>query len=185
MDIGWLQTPTTILPDKWAHGIQWIQSCYLSQLVWIVWKLLLLQTSCWKQSEIMFPYILSTPLVFKFQLVVYEIHIIQPERDTIMKLRAISMLIKIQPDATVCRYLFTAKSLYMFRASRHPSSGVLKTVTTATGTGHNTGTATSLHCSLIRLCWREVAVPLLWPVPEVAVTVFSTPDDGCHDARNM
>jgi len=27
------------------------------------------------------------------------------------------MLIKIQPDATVCRYLFTAKSLYMFRAS--------------------------------------------------------------------
>ena len=26
-----------------------------------------------------------------------------------------SMLIKVQPDATVCRYLFTAKSLYMFR----------------------------------------------------------------------
>jgi len=35
------------------------------------------------------------------------------------------MLIKIQPDATVCRYLFTAKSLYMFRVSQHPSSGVL------------------------------------------------------------
>jgi len=55
------------------------------------------------------------------------------------------MLIKIQPDATVCKYLFTAKSLYMFRVLHHPSSGVLKTVTTASGTGHNTGTATSLQ----------------------------------------
>ena len=26
----------------------------------------------------------------------------------------VCMLIKIQQDATVCRYLFTAKSLYMF-----------------------------------------------------------------------
>jgi len=47
------------------------------------------------------------------------------------------MLIKIQPDTTVCRYLFTAKSLYMFRVSQHPSSGVLKTVTAISGTGHN------------------------------------------------
>jgi len=46
------------------------------------------------------------------------------------------MLIKIQPDATVCRYLFTAKSLYMFRVSQHPLSGVPKTVTAASGTGH-------------------------------------------------
>jgi len=52
--------------------------------------------------------------------------------------------IKIQPDATVCRYLFTAKSLYMFPVSQHPSSGVLKTVTAAFGTGHNIGRATSL-----------------------------------------
>jgi len=149
-----------------------------------------------------------------------------------------SLLIKIQPDATACRYLFTAKSLYMFQVSQHPSSGVLKTVTPASGTGHNIGTATSLqrglirpHCSctdimtctggcgysssnmawsghggtvtaasstghniststslqrgLIRPCWREVAVPILWPVPEAAVTVFSTPDDGCCDTRNM
>jgi len=59
------------------------------------------------------------------------------------------MLIKIQPDATVSRYLFTAKSLYMFRVSQHPSSGVLKTVTAASGTGHNTGTATSLQRGLI------------------------------------
>jgi len=27
-------------------------------------------------------------------------------------------------DATVCRHLFTAKLLYMFRVSQHPSSGV-------------------------------------------------------------
>ena len=71
------------------------------------------------------------------------------------------MLIKVQPDATVCRYLFTAKSLYMFRVSQHPSTGVLKTVTTAFGTGHNTGTATSLQRGLIRPRWREVAVPVL------------------------
>ena len=60
-----------------------------------------------------------------------------------------SVLIKIEPDATVCRYLFTAKSLYMFRVSQHPSSGVLKTVTAASGTSHNTGTATSLQRGLI------------------------------------
>ena len=59
------------------------------------------------------------------------------------------MLIKIQRDATLCRYLFTAKLLYMFRVSQHPSSGVLKTVTAASGTGHNTGTATSLQRGLI------------------------------------
>jgi len=40
---------------------------------------------------------------------------------------------KVQLDATVCRYLFTAQSLYMFRASQHPSSGVLKTVSATSG----------------------------------------------------
>jgi len=52
---------------------------------------------------------------------------------------------KHQLDSTVCRYLFTAESLYMFRMSPHPSSGVLKTVTAASGTGHNIGEATSLQ----------------------------------------
>jgi len=56
------------------------------------------------------------------------------------------MLIKIQPNARVCRYLFTAKSLYMFRVTQHPSSGVLKTVIAASGTG---GTATSFQRGLI------------------------------------
>jgi hypothetical protein len=69
-----------------------------------------------------------------------------------------SVLIKIQPDATVCRYLFTAKSLYMFRESKHPSSGVLKTVAAASGTGHNTGTDTSVQCGPIGPRWTEVSV---------------------------
>ena len=33
----------------------------------------------------------------------------------------------------------------MFRVSQHPSPGVLKPVTAASGAGHNTGTATSLQ----------------------------------------
>jgi len=41
--------------------------------------------------------------------------------------------------------LFHCKSLYMFRVSQHPSSGVLKTVTATSGTGHNIGTATSFQ----------------------------------------
>jgi len=54
--------------------------------------------------------------------------------------------------------IFTAKSLYMFRASQHPSSEVLKTLTATFGIGHNTGTATSFQRGLIR---KEVAVPVL------------------------
>jgi len=46
----------------------------------------------------------------------------------------------------VCSLIyFTAKSLYMFRVPPHQSSIVLKTVTAASGTGHNIGTATSLQ----------------------------------------
>jgi len=40
-------------------------------------------------------------------------------------------------DATICRYLFTAKLLYKFRVSQHPSSGVLKTVPAASDTGQD------------------------------------------------
>jgi len=61
------------------------------------------------------------------------------------------MLIKMSNlNTTVCRHLFTAKSLYMFRVSQHPSSGALKTVTATSGIGHNTGTATSFQRGLIR-----------------------------------
>jgi len=122
---------------------------------------------------------------------------------------------KVQLDATVCRHLFTAKSLYMFRASKRPSSGAL---TATSGISHNIGAATFFQCGLVRTgpdqttleessCtnimtnissnvvwsgqvltrprWNKVAAPVLWPIPEVAVTVFSTPDDGRCDARNM
>jgi len=70
---------------------------------------------------------------------------------------------KIQLDATVGRHLFTAKSLYVFRASQHPSSGALKTVTATSGIGHNTGTATSFQRGLFRTSvsasWRAHTSP--------------------------
>jgi len=79
------------------------------------------------------------------------------DSQTVQIRHLLTLLIKTQPDETVCRYLFTAKSFYMFRMSQYPSSGVLKTVTAASGTGHNTGTATSIQRGLIG---REVAVPV-------------------------
>ena len=85
------------------------------------------------------------------------------------------MLIKIQPDATVCRYLFTAKSLHVSSVTA-PIIRSTKAVTAASGTGHNTGTATSL---------QRGQILILWPIPEAAVTVFRTPDDGRCDTWNM
>ena len=76
-----------------------------------------------------------------------------------------SILNKIQLDATVCSLIyFTAKSLYMFRVSQHPSSGVLKTVTALSCTGHNIGTATSLIRGQVGTWprWRELAVPVFY-----------------------
>ena len=53
----------------------------------------------------------------------------------------------------------------MFRVSQHPSSGVLKTVPAASGTGHTTCTATPLQRGLIGVpigpSWREVAVQVV------------------------
>ena len=73
---------------------------------------------------------------------------------------------KVQLEATICSLIyFTAKSLYMFRVSPHPTSGVLKTVTAAYGTGHNIGTATSLQsgrsCHLYRRLWLKFLVLLM------------------------
>jgi len=62
-------------------------------------------------------------------------------------------------DATVCRYLFTAKLLYMFRVSQHPSSRVLKTVPAASGTGHTTCTATPLQRDLIGTLKPATRIP--------------------------
>ena len=43
----------------------------------------------------------------------------------------------------------------MFRASQHPSSGALKTVTATCGIGHNTGTATSFQRGRLRTLNHE------------------------------
>jgi len=105
------------------------------------------------------------------------------ERATVhTALTLLYMWIKNPTDATVCRYLFTAKLLYMFRVSQHPSSGVSKTVPAASGTGHTTCTATPLLRGLV---WKGVVVQVVWPVPEAAGTVLDTPDNGCCDTRNM
>ena len=72
------------------------------------------------------------------------------------------MWIKNPTDATVCRYLFTAKLLYMFRVSQHTSSGVSKTVPAASGTGHTTCTATPLLRGLVWTgCTSRVILQLL------------------------
>jgi hypothetical protein len=68
---------------------------------------------------------------------------------------------KIQLDATVRRHLFTAKSLYMFRASLHPSSGALKTTTATAGISHIIGAAASFQRGLSRPRWKEAAAPIL------------------------
>ena len=77
----------------------------------------------------------------------------------------------------------------MFRMSQHPSSGVLKTVPAASGTGHTTCTATPLQRGLIGtgLCesTRTSQSRSDHVGGEAAGTVFNIPDDGCCDIRNM
>jgi hypothetical protein len=72
----------------------------------------------------------------------------------------------------------------MFWVSQHPSSGVLQTVTAASGTGHNIGSATSLQHGLNGTLEGHSCTDII-PLPEAVVTVFSTPDDGCCDTQNM
>jgi len=55
---------------------------------------------------------------------------------------------KIQQDATICRYLFTAKLFYMLRVPSHPSSRAHKTVTAASGTGRVTYQVNDLYQKL-------------------------------------
>ena len=66
-------------------------------------------------------------------------------------------------------YILLQSHSTCFVCPQHPSSGVLKTVTTASDTGQ---ILVELHASNV----------LTWPrrreVPEDGVTVFSTPDDG-------
>ena len=73
-------------------------------------------------------------------------------------------------------YLLQVYSTCFGRPSR-PSSGIQKTVTASSGTGHSI-----LQRGLIRPRWRKAVAPLLWPVPEAAATVYCIPDDG-RDGR--
>jgi len=77
----------------------------------------------------------------------------------------------------------------MFRVSPHPSSRVLKTITAASVTGRNIGTATSLQRG-------QIVTPYLSTLEGSSCTdiltctggcgySFSTPDDGSGDTRNM
>ena len=62
-----------------------------------------------------------------------------------------------------------------FGCQPHPSSGLHKTVTTASGTGYIfVQLPPSNVAKLAQLRWRKTAV-----VPEAVVTVLCTPDDGC------
>ena len=58
------------------------------------------------------------------------------------------------------------------------SSGIQKTVTAASGTGHSNGAKNFLQRGLIKPRRRKVVAPLVWPVKMAAVTVFFSPDDG-------
>ena len=58
----------------------------------------------------------------------------------------------------------------MFRVSQHPSSGVLKTVPAASGTGHTTCTATPLQSGLIGTQYRRLRVQFLILLMMGAVT---------------
>jgi len=78
-------------------------------------------------------------------------------------------------------YLLQVYSTCFGRPLR-PSSGVQKTVTAASSTGHSNGAMTFLQRGLIVPRLRKVVAPLLWPVPEAAVIDFCTPDDG-RDGR--
>ena len=78
----------------------------------------------------------------------------------------LSVLITVQRDAKESS-LFNILQVHStcFGCQPHPSSGVHKTVTTASGTGHIFCAATSLQRGQ---AWQEVVV-----------TVLCTPDDGC------
>ena len=66
-----------------------------------------------------------------------------------------------------------------FGCPSHPSSGAYKTVTAASGTGHSICATAFLQRGQIWPRWRKVVAQILRPVPEAAVTVLCTPDDGC------
>ena len=96
-------------------------------------------------------------------------------------------------DATVCRYLFTAELLYMFRVSQHPSAGVLKTVPAASGKGHTTSSSTSSRLQPAtrippQLSHTEIPTHIETRTHDQCgdtIEKLQAPDDGCINVRNM
>ena len=87
-----------------------------------------------------------------------------------------SILIIIQRDAKQSNlFIILQVRSTCFGCQPHPSSGLHKTVTTAS----DTGVATYLQGGQAWPSWREVAAQKIWPVAEAAVTVLCTPDAGC------
>jgi len=89
----------------------------------------------------------------------------------------ISILIIVQQDVTQSS-LFIILQVHStcFGCQLHPSSGVHKNVTTASGTGHIFCAATPLQCGQASLAMLEGGS---CTVPEAVVTVLCTPDDVC------
>ena len=80
-------------------------------------------------------------------------------------------------------YLLQNNSICFGCPSQHPSSGVHKNVTAASGTGHSIWATTFLQLGKIWPRWSKVVAQVLWPVPEAAVTVLRTPYDGCCEGH--
>ena len=80
-----------------------------------------------------------------------------------------SILIIVQRDATQSSlFIILQVHFTYFGCQPHPSSGVHKTVNTASNVP-----------KLVWPHWREAAAQKTWPVPEAAVRVLCTPYDGC------
>jgi len=87
-----------------------------------------------------------------------------------------SILIIVHWDATQSS-LFIILQVHStcFGCQPHPTSGVYKTSTTASGTAVPSSNVAKLEWPR----WREVAVQKIWPVPVAVVTVLCTADNGC------
>ena len=90
------------------------------------------------------------------------------------------MLINVQRDATICSLHFILQQNHStyFEFLTHPSSGVHKTVVTASGRSHMIVQLSRSNVANLARLERDSYTDILL-VPEAVVTVLCTPDDGC------
>jgi len=89
-----------------------------------------------------------------------------------------TILIIVQRDATQSSlFIILQVHCTCFRCQPHPSLGVHKTVTTASGTGHIFCAATCLQHGQASLVTLEAGSCTKYMTS--SVTVLCTPDDGC------